>query len=50
MSPKESIRSVRKMPMYPLVPLLPIALVATLLGITLSNHRRLKRLEKRLTR
>lgn len=50
MSLKERVNSMRKMPMFPFMPLVPMALVAALLGITLSNQRRLKRLEQRLKR
>lgn len=48
MNLKQSFKAMRKMPMFPVMPLLPMAVAATLLGVTLSSHRRLKRLEQRL--
>ena len=47
---KQRFKAMRKMPMFPVMPLLPILVAATLLGLSLSNHRRLKRLEQHLKR
>lgn len=45
---KRRLETMRKIPMFPIMPLVPMAVIATLLGLSLSNHRRLRRLEKRL--
>lgn len=45
---KTRLKAMRRMPMFPIMPIVPIAVISTLIGPTLYNHRRLKRLERRL--
>lgn len=45
---KTRLKAMRRMPMFPIMPIVPIAVISTVIGLTLSNHRRLKRLERRL--
>ncbi len=42
------LKAVRRMPLYPIVPVVPILAFATLIGFTVVNHLRLRRLEDML--
>lgn len=48
MKMKSQLKAIRHMPLYPIVPVVPLVAFATLIGFTISNHLRLRRLEDAL--